>query len=122
MGARNPDTVRIPPMPGQAVTLAEIRAEGWTVRATCTRCRVGLHVDLASMLALLGPDFILWGKSPRCRVWAYGDDERCPGRVLFEVRAIKGGSWRAMRWDGDVAAAVRRRDQHRDNVRDDLGF
>lgn len=106
MGARNPDTIRQPPMPAMAVTLAEIRAAGWTVRATCTRCRVSLHVDLGQMLALSGPDLVLWGKHPRCRVWAYGDDERCPGKIVFEARAVRGGSWRAMTWSGEVAEAL----------------
>lgn len=122
MGARNPDTVRSPPSPGQAVTLSEIRARSWTVRATCVRCKVSLHVDLAPMLALQGPDFILWGKSPRCRVWAYGDDERCPGRVMFEVRSVRGGSWRAMRMSAEVIEALNLRGQHRSQAHDDLGF
>ena len=106
MGARNPDTIRHPPMPAMAVTLAEIRAAGWTVRATCSRCRVSLHVELAQMLALAGPDLVLWGKHPRCRVWAYGDDERCTGRITFEARAVRGGSWRAMKWSEEVAQAL----------------
>jgi len=111
MGARNPDTVSFPPMAMQAITVAEIRAIGWTVRATCGRCRISLHTDLNHMVAIAGPDMVLWGKHPRCKVWAYGDDERCTGRILFEVRSIKGGSWRAMRWTDEVRAAVEMRSQ-----------
>ncbi|WP_029415010.1 hypothetical protein [Brevundimonas bacteroides] len=106
MGTRKPDTVRQPPMPARAVTLAEMRAAGWMLRATCSRCRVQLHVDLAPMIALLGPDYVLWGRHPRCRVWAWGDDERCWGRILFEARSVRGGSWRALKHSSEVADAI----------------
>ena len=106
MGTKKPDVVRSPPMPAQALTLSEIRASGWTVRATCTTCKVSLHVDLGQMIALLGADFVLWGRHPRCKVWTWGDDERCSGSVLFEVRSIRGGSWVAMRMTGEVRSAI----------------
>ncbi len=111
MGTKKPDVVRAPPMPAQAVMLSEIRALGWTVRATCTTCRISLHVDLGQMIALLGPDFVLWGRHPRCKVWAWGDTERCTGHILFEVRSIRGGSWVAMRMTGGVRDAMDLRGQ-----------
>ena len=111
MGTKKPDVVRLPPMPSQAVTLAEMRASGWTVRATCTRCKIGLHTDLGQMIGLLGPDFVLWGRHPRCKVWTWGDNERCAGTILFEVRSIRGGSWVAMRMTGEVRSAIDLRSQ-----------
>lgn len=111
MGTKRPDVVRSPPMPAQGVTLAEIRANGWTVRATCRTCRISLHTDLGQMIALLGEDFVLWGRHPKCKVWTWGDNERCSGTVLFEVRSIRGGSWVAMRMTGEVQSAVELRSQ-----------
>lgn len=63
------------------------------------------------MVALLGADFVLWGRHPRCRVWTWGDNERCAGTVLFEVRSIRGGSWVAMLMTGEVRDAVELRRQ-----------
>lgn len=111
MGRRNPDNIRMSPSPMTAITLAEIRAAGWKVRATCRRCGIGLHVDLGHMAALLGHGFILWGRHPRCRVWTYGDDERCGGLILFEARAIQGGTWRAMTMTEEVRTAIDLRSQ-----------
>lgn len=111
MGARDPDTVSPPPSPMQAVTVAEMRARRWLVTAVCGHCRIRLHVDLTAMIALKGPDFILWGRSGRCRVWAYNVDDRCPGRVVFEARSVQGGSMRALKMTGEVRDAIDLRNQ-----------
>lgn len=111
MGARNPDTVRAPPMPAMAVTAAEMRAEGWTLRATCGRCRVQTHVDLNLIIIAKGPDYVMWGRTTQCKVWTWGDDERCSGRMTFEARSIRGGSWRSLRMSGEVQSAIQLRNQ-----------
>lgn len=103
MGARSPDRVRFPPTPAAALTIGEMNAQGWTLRAVCRRCRTALLVDTAAMARLLGPDALFWGRHPRCRVWSWGDRERCEGRVTFEARSVPGGSWRALRMSGEVA-------------------
>jgi len=111
MGARNPDIVSPPPSPQQALSIAEMRARRWLITANCTTCSIRLHVDLTAMIALKGPDFILWGKTGRCRVWAYSVDDRCPGRVLFEARSIKGGSMMPLKMTGEVRSAIELRAQ-----------
>lgn len=68
-------------------------SQGWTVRASCGRCHTRLHVDLRAMVKSSGAELVLWGLSPRCRVWIDHGDGRCPGRVQFDARSIVGGSW-----------------------------
>lgn len=111
MGSRDPDTVSPPPSPLFGVTIAEMRARRWLITANCQHCRIRLHVDLTAMIALKGPDLILWGKTGRCRVWAYNVDDRCPGRVVFEARSIQGGTIRALRMSGEVRDAIKLRSQ-----------
>lgn len=111
MGARDPDTVCMPPSPGQALTIAEMRARRWLITASCSYCKTRLHVDLTPMISLKGPDLILWGKTGRCRVWAYNVDDRCPGTVVFEARSIRGGSMRTLRMSGEVLGAIDLRSQ-----------
>src|SRR5690606_14440324 len=102
VGARDPDTVCRPPHPLDAVTVAEMRGRRWLVTALCGHCRTRLHVDLDALMALKGPGFVLWGKTSRCRVWAYNVEDRCPGRVIFEARSVQGGSMRPLRMSAEV--------------------
>lgn len=94
-----------------AVTAAEMRAEGWTLRGTCSLCRTQTHVDLGLIIVAKGPDYVLWGRSTRCKVWTWDDDERCKGRIAFEARSVRGGSWRALRMSGEVQNAIQLRSQ-----------
>lgn len=89
----------------EALTAGEMKAAGWTVRATCRVCRTILWVDLNVPIRLAGPDELFWGRHPRCRVWTWGDDERCPGQVTFEARSVRGGTWRALKMTGEVRDA-----------------
>lgn len=93
-------------MPATAVTAAEMRAAGWTLRATCGRCKIQTHVDLNVIIAAKGPDYVLWGRMTQCKVWTWGDDERCRGRMSFEARSIRGGTWRALSMSGEVRDAI----------------
>lgn len=106
MGRKNPDRIRYPPSALQAPTLDGIARSGWTVIARCNRCRLALHVDTAAMLKVLGPDFVLWGRKPRCRAWLDHGDHRCAGRVTFHAQAIAGGSWKELAWSGEVDLAL----------------
>ena len=66
---------------------------GWELVAECERCGVALHVDLVALAKAVGPNFILWGLRPRCRVAIEHGDGRCTGRVRFRARSIRGGTW-----------------------------
>lgn len=83
-----------------------MRAQGWTLRSTCSRCKTQLHVDLRLIALAKGPDYVLWGRSTRCKVWTWGDDEQCSGRITFEARSVRGGSWRPLRMSGEVQSAM----------------
>ena len=93
MGRTHPDTVRSRPTPLQAPTIGMMAAAGWKARASCSRCDLKLHVDLAALAKLLGPNAILWGRTPRCRRWIDHGDGRCKGRVTLDTCAIVGGTW-----------------------------
>lgn len=100
----------MPPRPAVALTVCEIRAVGWQFRALCATFRIALWVDLDPLGRLAGSDAILWGRSGRCRVWRWGDQERCTGRVTFQARSIGGGTWVALAMTGEVRDVARLRD------------
>lgn len=94
----NWDRKHAPPSAEAALTLAEMKAAGWTVRAVCLRCGVRLRVDLDRLVRQLGGNEILWGRRSPCKV------EGCDGQVVFSARAVRGGSWVAMgKPPGDLA-------------------
>lgn len=95
MGGINPDRAVSPPSPLAAMTLEEIKAAGWTVRQRCRRCGVVLRVSLPVVIAALGAQAILWGRSPACPVVS---DNRfpCDGRMTYLARATRHGSWASM--------------------------
>jgi hypothetical protein len=91
MGSKSPDRLRNPPSPEQALTLAEIHLQGWTLRASCSKCGVDLRVNVGSLIRIYGPDKVWWGARPACPVWD------CPGQLTYSARALNGGTWRSMR-------------------------
>lgn len=93
MGTKRPDVIRRPPSPGEALTLGEMKAAGWHVREVCPDCKTMLWVDLDVLVRAYGPDVLFWGRSAACRAWFWGDYDRCPGRVHFQARSIRAGSW-----------------------------
>ena len=62
-----------------APTVALLRREGWPVYASCMACGHASSVDLERLAEGKGADFILWGRTARCR------EHRCRGRVMFLV-------------------------------------
>lgn len=79
-----------------------MRALGWRVSAVCTQCRTRLWVDLDHLAVLAGPDALMWGRAARCRVWTWGDHDRCPGVVVFEAQSIRGGSFKPLAMTAQV--------------------
>lgn len=102
MGRKHPDTANPPPEPYMGLTLGDIRARGWAMRAVCGRCGTRLEVDVGVLIRLLGPQADLWGRHPRCRAFPWDLEYRCTGRVTFEVRSTPHGSPRRMVEDGMV--------------------
>lgn len=82
MGAKNPDRICPPPNPLTALTVADMHAARWIVTADCRACRTWVHVNLGALRRVMGDDYVLWGKSSRCKVWVpWNLDRRCEGRV-----------------------------------------
>lgn len=107
MGARNPDLVCAPPSPLGALTLAEMHAQRWTITADCRACRTRVHVDLAALRRVMGDDYVLWGKSSRCKVWVrWTLDRRCEGQVTFLAQSSQTGSVVPLRMTGEVQSAL----------------
>lgn len=108
MGSRDPDLICPPPHPLDALTLADMHARRWIVTADCRQCRIRLHVDLAAQRRLLGDDFVLWGKTGRCKVYVrWSLDRRCEGRVIFLAQSSQTGSPVELKLTGEVRDAIR---------------
>lgn len=60
-------------------TVRAIIANGWPVDSVCEVCDLRIEADVKRIAREVGPDFSLWGASPRCR------RKGCPGRVTFYV-------------------------------------
>lgn len=58
-------------------SIGQMRRNGWRVQARCVRCHLDLRVDLSVMTELRGFDFVLFGKTSRCRRM------HCEGRMIF---------------------------------------
>lgn len=112
MGAVNPDRIAPPPSPLQAVTLGEMQAARWLIIADCQTCRARTHVDLSGQRRLLGDDYVLWGRTSRCKTWVRWEiDRRCPGRVTFYAQASVTGSAVPLRMTDEVRDAIDLRSQ-----------
>lgn len=107
MGATNPDRLSAPPSPLSAVTIGDMRTQRWIVTADCQQCRTRVHVDLEALMKVLGADYVLWGKHPRCKVWVrWTLDRRCEGRITFLAQSNQTGSAVALRMSGMVRDAI----------------
>lgn len=107
MGAKNPDLIKPPPNPYYAITVAEMRAERWTVTAYCPACRTRTHVDLDALRKLLGDDYVMWGARSRCKVWVrWNLDRRCEGRVSFLAQSSQNGSAVELKMSSEVRARI----------------
>lgn len=88
VSTRSPDSLRHPPSPETALTLAEVHVAGWMLTASCARCSLTLRVSTATLIKSLGPDAVAWGlKTPCPRA-----NPPCGGELTYTARAIAGGS------------------------------
>lgn len=112
MGSRNPDLICPPPSPIQAVTLSEMRGLRWIVTAHCRACGTRVYVDLGALAQLVGEDYVLWGKHPRCKAWVrWSVDRRCEGRVTFLAQSSQTGTVVPLEMSGMVRDAIELRSQ-----------
>lgn len=112
MGAKNPDLIAPPPSPLNALTLADMAARRVVIIAECPTCRVRSHVDLSALCRLLGDDYVLWGRTARCKTWVRWEvDRRCPGRVRFFGAGSISGSVVPLKMSGEVRSALDLRSQ-----------
>lgn len=112
MGSRDPDTIAQPPHPLHALTLAQMHARRWIVLADCPTCHLRTHVDLSALRRLLGDDYVLWGRTTRCKAWVRWEvDRRCPGAVRFLAQSSVSGSAVPLRMTGEVRDAIELRSQ-----------
>lgn len=112
LGAKNPDLIARPPTPLDGLTLGDAVRLRWVVTSYCSQCKTRLHVATPALMQLLGEDYILWGRKPRCRVWVGWDlDRRCPGLVTFHAQASLKGSAVEMKWSREVDQAIEMRSQ-----------
>ncbi len=87
-------------------------AEKWLVTTYCPQCRTRAYVDLPALAQLLGADYVLWGKPPRCTVWVrWTLDRRCEGRVEFVAQSGLTGSAVTLKMSGMVRDAIRLKSQ-----------
>ncbi len=79
------------PSPRLALTIGDMVARKWELRAVCDRCATYMWIDPAPLIAVLGPHAFFWGRRGSCRVMM--GPRRCCGRTRFEVKTVKGEAW-----------------------------
>ncbi|WP_133149244.1 hypothetical protein [Caulobacter zeae] len=95
MGGPSPNRVSPPASPLAALTVTEMHAKRWTVRSRCRRCGLTLKVHLPSVIRVLGPDAVLWGRTFRCQ--RVDDGFACAGDTGYTAQTIRHGSWVGLR-------------------------
>lgn len=61
-------------------TVGAIIANRWLVYSECDLCRLRIEADLKRIAEKRGMNFVLWGRTTRCRRMG------CPGNVSFWCR------------------------------------
>lgn len=75
-------------------------------------CRTRVHVDLSAVRRVLGDDYVLWGKTSRCKVWVrWTLDRRCEGKVTFLAQSSHSGTAVPLRMTGLVRDTIQLRSQ-----------
>ena len=67
MGFRNYDRWSAEEWRRTAETVGQMRKAGWEVLSYCRACHLTMRVDLDVIVALRGPDTVLWNRQARCR-------------------------------------------------------
>lgn len=105
-----PNLLCPPPNPQKALTVAEMHALRWIITADCRTCQTRVHVDLTAVRRVLGEDYVLWGKTSRCKVWVrWTLDRRCEGKVVFLAQSNQTGTEVALQMNDMVRDALQLR-------------
>lgn len=91
MGLRHPDRTDMAVWRNGAPTVGVMRERGWDVLSKCGVCHLFMHVDLAVIIAVSGPDVSLWNRQAPCRRIG------CEGRVTFLGRPPRATLHRPLR-------------------------
>lgn len=83
-------------MPELALTLSEIAARGWKMRACCGACGLIVRVSVDSLVRCYGPFTVWWGRRPPCPRMHDGDFA-CEGRMTYQAQGGPRASWVALR-------------------------
>ncbi|RYF09772.1 MAG: hypothetical protein EOO40_06320 [Deltaproteobacteria bacterium] len=77
-------------------TVGEMAKRKFVVSAFCPTCQVRMWVDLAVVIALVGPSLTFWNRRSQCK--AIDKHRRCQGRVIFYAKLSSGEcDWYALR-------------------------
>ena len=89
-----------------------MHARRWIVTAHCRACGTRVYVDLSALARLVGADYVLWGRHPRCKAWVrWSVDRRCEGKVTFLAQSSQTGSVVPLEMSGLVRDAIELRSQ-----------
>lgn len=80
MAAKHPDRIPLRHWRSGAETVAEMRAQGWSVISICMRCGLKLEVSLELIERVIGGRASLWQRTQRCRQVGCGGPVRFHGR------------------------------------------
>lgn len=83
MGRRNLDRYSDADWREAGMTVGAIIANRWLVYSECDLCRLRIEADLKRIAEKRGMNFVLWGRSTRCRRTG------CPGERLVLVPAAR---------------------------------
>lgn len=68
-----------------APSVSDLMRHGWPVSAHCLHCHLVMVVDVARVALECGPNFVLWGRTAKCR------RRSCAGRMSFYCRPPQAG-------------------------------
>jgi hypothetical protein len=92
MGGPNPDDAAGPMIPAAALTLSEMAARRWKIRAGCSKCGLVVRVSLDALIRCHGAYAEWWGRHPPCpRVHDGGFP--CEGRLTYKAQGGKRATW-----------------------------
>lgn len=91
MSTKRPDVLRNPPAPETCLTVGEMWAAGWQLKACCRKCGLSLRVNVSALVKAYGPEAVWWGRSQECPRF-----DSCPGKLTYSARSISGGTWKSL--------------------------
>jgi hypothetical protein len=92
MGGPNPDSIAGAMIPQAALTLSEMAARRWRLRASCGKCGLVVRVSVDALVRCHGAYAEWWGRHPPCpRVHDGGFP--CEGRLTYKAQGAHRAAW-----------------------------